>query len=251
MYECQSYHLTIRFPDNLYVSEHIIQSRENGKKTLLPSDLIDEEQSGEAPPYIRRRRIYGVPYSHFYARNGAGLKRIAHSHVVSVEESPFATLRLAATLGIMCAIGILVAGVSVTGTYQTYDLRSTAIALVVSVPGIIASWSRQAFGIDILKHACLSTQFSLRATSTLSMLGLGLAVLQDAGHFRWPIQIAAGVLGDQHYLQISDWGWFGLVIVAWTTGVAIYCRYLQRRARYLALRRRSIFREDPTTGGRS
>ncbi|WP_409182310.1 hypothetical protein F9C11_38805 [Amycolatopsis sp. VS8301801F10] len=64
------------------------------------------------PTYMRARDHRALPYAHFYARNGYDMERILHTHVLNVVENPFATLRLAAALLFLSALGLIVAGVT-------------------------------------------------------------------------------------------------------------------------------------------
>ncbi|MDQ7802696.1 hypothetical protein Q5425_03070 [Amycolatopsis sp. A133] len=265
MYEAQSYHLSIRLPGDLFAAEHRIAKSVDGKLVdLYFEDFVAGTKFAEcgprnsdgapqvsvhnvvdeSPPYLRRRDMRAEPYSHFYARNPYKLNKIDHKHVIYIEESPFATLRLASTLGVLCFLGVIVAGVAITTRIATGApgevLGGTVVALIVSVPGILASWSRQAFGVEALRRACLVTQFSLRATSLFSAIGLVLALFQDVGLFRWPVNPMLKLLDRQWAIPIHDWWWLALMLSSTCVGIFAYYRYLERRAQYIQRRRRSI-----------
>jgi hypothetical protein len=254
MYKCGSYHLRARLPEGLFVQEHrLYEQRSDGTLVRVYQDRfrrsVDEPVASWVPPeeptdvsYMRARDHRALPYAHFYARNAKLFKRFPHMHVIDLAENPFVTLRLAATLLALLAAGIFVAGVSITGFGEAYDIKSTAIALVVTVPGILASWSRQVFGVDALRRACLTTQLSLRATTILSLVGLALAVIQDAGGLRWAITIRLfNDTGPE--LPIYDGFWVVLWLIASLVAIFVAGRYYKRRHQYLALRRRASISE--------
>jgi hypothetical protein len=253
MYKCSSYHLRLSLPPGLFVDDHEIYRSHNGgdvgkrlhiKEFIESRKVIRWKDDGEAatPTYMRARDHRALPNAHFYARNGHYLRRIDHLHVINVSESPFATLRLATTLLLLATLGLIIAAVSMTFGPQMYNLRGGAIAVVVSVPGILASWSRQTFGIEALQRACLTTQIALRLTTALSLSGLALAVCQEVGMFHWRIELKLFGAGGPT-VPVKDGFWACLCLVATVAAVYVYARYIKRRTQYLTLRRRVRFSE--------
>ncbi|WP_406628722.1 hypothetical protein [Amycolatopsis sp. WGS_07] len=249
MYKCESYHLRISLPAGLYVHTHEIHKRvsaaelepiqqESFKRRTENSGPIDGDRQ-MIPTYMRARDHRALPYAHFYARNGYDMERILHTHVLNVVENPFATLRLATTLLFLSALGLIVAGMTFVDSSWDYNLKSGVVAVVVSVPGVLSSWSRQVFGVEALQRASLTTQFALRATTIFSLTGLAVAVLQDSGWLHWRINIHL-LESKGLSLPIYDGVWLILSLVAMTASMFAWCRYHKRRMQYLALRRRSL-----------
>ncbi|MET9267021.1 hypothetical protein [Amycolatopsis sp. NPDC004079] len=249
MYKCESYHLRISLPDGLYVHTHEIHKRVNAselepiqqesfKRTTKNSGPIDTNKP-MIPTYMRARDHRALPYAHFYARNGYDMERILHTHVLNVVENPFATLRLAATLLFLSALGLIVAGMTFVNSAGDYNLKSGVVAVVVSAPGVLSSWSRQAFGVEALRRASLTTQFALRATTLFSFAGLVVAVFQDSGLLHWRINIHL-MASNGLSLPIHDGVWLVMSLAAMAASMFAWCRYHKRRMQYLALRRRSL-----------
>jgi hypothetical protein len=186
---------------------------------------------------MRARDHRALPYAHFYARNGTYLKRITHLHILNLGENPFATLRLATTLIVLSALGITVAALALAGPRGNYSVSGGVIAVIVSAPGVLAAWSRQTFGVEALNRACLTTQFSLRATTALSLLALSLAVLQSSGVARWTVNL--GILGNVE-LPVSDGWWLALCAFSWLLATFVAFRYITHRSKYLCIKRRAL-----------
>jgi hypothetical protein len=182
-----------------------------------------------------------VTIGRFYARNGFAFKEVPHKHVINIAENPFVTLRLSATLLALAAIGMLIAALTLTGGNDPYVLKSAIVAVIVSAPGVLASWSRQVLGVEALRRACLTTQFALRVTTFLSVAGLVLATVQDSGRFRWPVELHVfGQAGPS--VPVTDGYWLLLCAFGLANACFVYARYIKMRAQYLALRRRDRVR---------
>ncbi|MFI5558556.1 hypothetical protein ACIA2T_04690 [Amycolatopsis japonica] len=246
IYKCESYHLRVVLPSGLYVHTHELHERVSST-SLEPRQQQyfkalagrTESDNGDPPTYMRARDHRALPYAHFYARNGYQMKRVLHTHVLNVFESPLVTLRLAATLLFLASLGIVIAGVTLVDQSGNYSLKSGVIAVAVSAPGVLASWSRQVFGIEALQRSSLMTQIALRATTTFSLVGLALAVLADAGAIRWHVKLHL-FSPDGPVVPVYDGYWIVLICLSIAASTLVWCRYHKRRMQYLALSRRSL-----------
>ncbi|MFI9451605.1 hypothetical protein [Amycolatopsis sp. NPDC052450] len=246
IYKCESYHLRVVLPSGLYVHTHELHERVSStglepRQQQYFKALAGQTESddGDPPTYMRARDHRALPYAHFYARNGYQMKRVLHTHVLNVFESPLATLRLAATLLFLSSLGIIIAGVTLVDQAGSYSLKSGIIAVAISAPGVLASWSRQVFGIEALQRSSLMTQIALRSTTAFSLAGLALAVLADTGAIRWHVELH---LFSPHgpLVPVYDGYWILLICLSSLTSMLVWCRYHKRRMQYLALRRRSL-----------
>jgi hypothetical protein len=190
---CQSYHLHIHAPDDIYLAS----------QTPVGLESLIHRPSKTAPtaPHCRFRRRLGQPHAHFYARYMPPLadKERPQIRFKYFEVPPGSTLRAAAT-ALACAAIVWLVGF-INSRYS--DPGTDAPAFLLAFPALAATW----LGFDApsrrLLEGTLSARLCLIITAALSVgaSGLYMAHKAGAGH-KWPaIPDGLAIWG------ITDLGW--------------------------------------------
>jgi hypothetical protein len=237
-YESQSYHLSLILPNGLFVGNHQVL----GLRRTRSASGTGNGTRLLSPPYARVRRLEGSDRGHFYCRSGHRFHFATLRHTISVEEIPYTSLRLAATLAAGAFIGVVLGSLQVVGE-TSYGIRSLAVPVLVSVPGIVAAWTRQIFAPQTLQRACLTTLVSLRLTMVISFSALLLSILQDAGLAQWRLLDTSTWSVPTAWL-IRDGIWVVLEVLAFISFLTVFARYRKRRRQYLAVLARSARADD-------
>ncbi|MGW5052539.1 hypothetical protein [Actinokineospora sp. NPDC004072] len=207
---CESFHLHVHAPNDLYLARQEAVGLENVLKRTA--------EQAPTPPHCRFRRRLGQPHAHFYARfmpafrPGERASIRLHFYEVPPGSVFRATLTALAGLAILWLVGYVNSRHSDPGT--------DAPAFLLAFPALAATW----LGFDSpsrkLLEGTLSARLSMTMTALLSIVGTGLFMLHKAGPQRiWP-KLPEGI----SFLGISDATWAVTVAVAFLN--AFYIAYL-------------------------
>jgi hypothetical protein len=208
----QSYHVTVQYPDDYYLSK---------QQLIIPHEYLNQTARGApAPPYVRFRRRLGQPYGHFYARFLPSPREVAERRVDKGEavttaeapprllfqfrEVPSLTFRNAWLAAIALAVLTWIIGYSIS-RFGTMTLSADIPALVLVAPGIAATW----IGFGTTTHRLAgdtgAVYFFNVSTALISLCATGLYLLSGgyriSGTSRWLGISGANLLG------IRSWPW--------------------------------------------
>jgi hypothetical protein len=220
---CQSYHVIVRCPDDLYVSKQDV---------LWPSSGYLGRQARNAPttPHVRFRRRLGQSYAHFYGRylpeprtmvigSGDSARRQRERSpklLLDFAEVPPGSLSRAALAAIAAVFLVWTIGYGVTHIHDGV-LNTDVPALLLAFPGVVAGW----LGFESVTHRLfegpLTARLSLACTTVASLLATGLYLLRrepqaSSARAGTGSRLPNGAF-KVHVLGITDWRWMLLVVV--------------------------------------
>ncbi|MGM1059289.1 hypothetical protein [Saccharothrix sp. Mg75] len=205
---CESYHLHVHAPDDLYLAHQRIE----GAGDILKRSA----DSAPTRPHCRFRRRLGQPHAHFYTR---------YMPTFREDERPVVRLRffevppgsiLRATITALAGLVILWLVGFVNSRFP--DPGTDAPAFLLAFPAIAATW----LGFDApsrkLLEGTLSARVSLVVTAALSIAGTAVFMLHKSfGSTReWP-----RVFGGNSIFWVTDLGWAIIVCLALANAVRI------------------------------
>lgn len=214
---CQSYHVMVHCPSELYLAKQQLDVEEGYLQRVA--------RRAPAPPHIRFRRRLGQSYAHLYARflpPPHGPKRDNHGNIIGpaekapklllhFQEVPPGSVCRAALAAIASTVLVWIIGYGLSHN-RGLVLGTEAPVLLLAFPGVAASW----LGFDGDAHlfeGTLTARLSLACTALVSLIATGLYLLhrQVAGALPDAAQHPAsgapfGVLG------ITDWPWAALTV---------------------------------------
>ncbi len=212
---CQSYHVMVHCPSELYLAKQQLDVEEGYLQRVA--------RRAPSPPHVRFRRRLGQSYAHLYARflpPPHGPKRDKHGNIIGpaekapklvlhFQEVPPGSVCRAALAAIASAALVWIIGYGLSHN-RDLVLGTEAPVLLLAFPGVAASW----LGFDGDAHlfeGTLTARLSLACTALVSLIATGLYLLhrQVAGALPDVARHAAsgtplGVLG------ITDWPWAAL-----------------------------------------
>lgn len=198
---CQSYHLVVSAPDDLYVGDFDAPCVTGGQ---IPTDSRVD--------YHRVRGRRGQHYFHLYTRMGRGNDADLSLLKVDVKffEVPPGSVGRAAISALACALTCI--GVSITTTHSIGTVDSNLAGILLTIPSAAAVWLGFETRPSRLLEGTLAARLSLVATFTTSLAAGVLLMLQKAGF----ITGTSGGSPSIFWLTISG---FAAVNAAMTCGI--------------------------------
>lgn len=167
---CQSYHLVVSAPDDLYVGDFEAPCVADGQ---IPTDSRVD--------YHRVRGRRGQHYFHLYSR--IGRDRATDPSLLNVDvkffEVPPGTVGRAAISALACALTCI--GVSVATTHAIAEVDSNIAGILLTLPSIAAVWLGFEGRQSRLLEGTLTARLSLVATFMTSLAAGVLLMMQKSG----------------------------------------------------------------------
>lgn len=251
-FEADSYHLEVVGPVEHYVEEQFVGCR--GCRRRIRSDWRGVPSSREnchhAPIgsdercYIRLRRRVGQNYCHVYMRGFAASHLLDSEMVAEIKfaEAPPGVEERALLTAF--ALSVVLTVVAYLRSRTSGDLYSDIPVVLLTVPGVAATWFGFSSDGDTVLRSSLTARLSLVVTGLLSLAAIACYLIQP--HTEWTTGPRWEFLGIHQWLWLILL-WASLINLAWmsykTAARMLQFIWLSGRRRFTMGHRPGILRK--------